>query len=213
MPTKQSKSSVQTLMRRPRVPRQRIRANTGGNETTFHSQYFNQNVTTGASNQAWGVIPVCPSLHSTSLDPGSTVARQYQDYVIGKHGIIFTPAVGTTTAGTIWLAYVDNPEIIHKLIAGSYGYADFLAIAQTTRHNKSVPIWEKAELSVNQTPRQKMFSVDTTSPASAEVASRTVQGCYIYATTAVPFSIVCGYITDSYTCRVRGLQNVIATGV
>ncbi len=201
-------------MRRPRVPRQRIVARTGGEETTFRSQYLNQSVSTSGAAQAFGIIPIDPALHSTSLDPGSTVARQYQEYLVTSHGIKYTPAVGTTTPGTLWMAYVDNPEIIFKFYSGVYVYADYLAIAQTTRHNKSTPIWEATEFSVSAPPRRKMFSVDTTVPStSAEQADRTVQGAYIFATTAAPFSTTLGYITDSYAARLKGLQSIVATGV
>lgn len=201
-------------MRRPRVPRQRIVAKTGGEETTFRSQYLNQSVISGSAAQAFGIIPIDPALHSTNADPGATVARQYQEYFVTSHGIKFTPAVGTTTPGTLWMAYVDNPEIIFKFYSGAYAYADYLAIAQTTRHNKSTPIWEATEFSVSSPPRRKMFSVDTTTPnVSAEQTDRTVQGAYIYATTACPFSSTLGYITDSYAARLKGLQSIVATGV
>jgi len=201
-------------MRRPRVPRQRIVARTGGEETTFRSQYLNQTVVTGGSSQTFGIVPVSPAFHSTSSDPGSTVTRQYQEYLVTQHGIKYTPAVGTTTAGTLWMAYIDNPEVIYKFYAGTYAYADYLAIAQTTRYNKSTPIWEATEFSVSSPPRRKMFSVDTTTPStSAEQADRTVQGAYIYATTACPLSTTLGYITDSYAARLKGLQSFVATGV
>lgn len=200
-------------MRRPRVPRNKITANTGGEETVFRSQYVNQTASTGSTSQAYGIIAVCPPYHSASDDPGATIAANYQEYVCTSHGIKYTPSVGTTTSGTMWVAFVDNPEIIYKFYAGTYAYADYLKIAQTTRHSKSAPVWEPLEFSVSTPTRRKLFSVDTSSLTTIEQTDRVVQGAYIYASTSAPTGTTLGVMTDHYTCRVKGLQSRFATGV
>jgi len=195
------------------VPRQRIVASTGGEETTYRSHYFNQTVAIGASLQFFSVIPVAPALHFTNSDPGSTVARQYQEYVCPKHGIKYTPAVGTTTAGSVWMAYVDNPEIIYNFYSGTYTGSNYLQIAQSTRHSKSGPVWMEMEFSAPVPPRRKMFSIDSTAPANSSEADRTIQGLYIVVTTNVPLNTTAGYLSDGYTAKVRGLQLSAVTGI
>lgn len=200
-------------MRRPRVPRNKIIANSGGEETVFRSQYVNQTANSGSTLGAYGIIAVCPTFHAPSADPGSAIAANYQEYVCLNHGIKYTPSVGTTTSGTMWFAFVDNPEIIQKFYAGTYAYADYLKIAQTTRHSTSAPVWEQVEFSVSVSPRRKMFSIDTSALTTIEGYDRVIQGVYIYASTSAPSSTTLGVITDHYTCRVRGLQSVLATGI
>jgi len=179
----------------------------------FKSTYLALTPATTAA-QFSATAAIAPSLNGTSADPGALVARQYQEYVCTSHGIKYTPAVGTTTAGTVWLAWIDNPEIIYKFVAGTYTYSDALTIAQTVAHHKSGPVWEAMDFSVSLPPRRKLFSVDTTSAGSAEVADRTMQGMYIVVSTAVPINTnPFGYVTTSYTCRVRGLQSLAATGI
>lgn len=189
-----------------RIPRRRLKANTGGNETTFSSRYVSQTAGTGASLQAWGYVFVAPSLHASNDDPGTTIARYHQEYVVNKATCMYTPAVGTTTAGTIWMAYFDNPEMIYKFASGSYGYSDYLLLARSAPNAKSAQVWQPLEISATVPPRRKMFTIDQTPPASAEVADRTVQGVFIYATSNAPASTTLGFISDSYTTKVRGLQ-------
>ncbi len=200
-------------MRRPRVPRQRLVAATGGATTSFKSQYLDQTAGTGSTAQAWGHVWVNPAVHAPADDPGSSVARQYQEYVVHNPQLVYTPAVGTTTSGTIWIAYVDNPEILYKLASGVYAYSDYLKIAQVVEKHVAGPVWEALSLTASVSPRRKMFSVDSTAPASNEAADRVTQGAFIYATASAPLSTIIGFINHRYSATLRGLQSNLATSI
>jgi len=200
-------------MRRPNVPKRRMTAATGAATTSFTSQYLDQTIGTGVGSQAWGHVWVNPPAHSTVLDPGAAVSLQYQEYLVANAEFTYTPAVGTTTAGTLWVCYVDNPEILFKLVSGAYTATDYLTIAQTTANHKTVQVWESVTLRASPTPRRKMFSVDKTPPASSEGADRVIQGAFIFATSSAPVSTTLGFASQRYTAALKGLQSNLATGI
>lgn len=204
-------------MRRPRIPRNRFTGKTGGLDTRFTSQYFSGNISVPGAAQAYGYCLVAPPLHSKDNDPGAVVASTYQEYLVENSTFKYVPSVGTTTAGTVWVCFVDNPEIINGIVNFTYSYNEFLSICRSTpARSKSVPVWEGLELSIaGIAPRRRMFTVDTSilTMTEDEQFDRAVQGCWVYATTSCPFSTVVGTVSEHYSCRTKGLQNQITTGV
>lgn len=217
MPPKQKKNLNQTLTRRPRIPRNRFTGKTGGMDTHFTSQYFSGNVAVPGAAQSYGYCVVAPPMHLRTADPGAVVSSTYQEYLVENSTIKYVPSVGTTTTGTIWFAYVDNPEIMNKIVNFVYSYADFLSICRSTpARSKSVPVWEGLELSTaGLAPRRKMFTVDTSilTMITDSEFDRAAQGCWVYATTSCPFNTVVGTISEHYSCRLKGLQNQLTTSV
>lgn len=219
MPTKSNKNNNQTLIRRPRVPRNRLRAQTGGLTTTFKSRYLNQAMSTGASIQSFGVVPVQPSQGSgRGNDPGAAIAGNHQEYLVQQSTFMYTPAVGTTTPGTIFVAYIDNPEIIGRFygVDGTTPYTStqYLQIAQTASKSWSTPVWQALTCSnAGIPPRRKMFATDTTGPTSFAQVDRSVQAVWVYASASAPNSTVLGYAMEDYVCSVKGPQNAAITNI
>jgi hypothetical protein len=213
MSPKSNKSNNQTLMRRPRVPRNRLRATTGGLTTTFRSRYLNQTVANGASVQVAGIVVVQPSQSvGRGSDPGVAIAANHQEYLVNSSTFIYTPAVGTTTPGTLFVAWVDNPEIIGRVYGADgltpYTNAQLLGLAQTTNKCWSTPIWQQLTCSnAGIPPRRKMFSTDTTTQATVAGIDRSVQGMWIYAVQSAPLSTTLGYIHEEYSASLKGPQN------
>jgi len=201
-----------TAMRRVnRTPKRKFAGNLGA-EGRVTSRYISAGVAT-ASGQDFGWTFVAPALHSLANDPGGAVISNYSNYRVLSSKFIFVPAVGTTTAGTFWVAYIDNPETIYDVLSGGFTITAATNIVQNMSTAKAAPIWEGLETSVNRPARRKLFNVDTTSPASAEVTERTVQGMWLWVTTSCPLSTTLGTVSEEYTAVGENLQPIAFTGV
>ncbi len=177
-----------------------------GGDGMVSSRYIVFGITTGTSTQASGWLTLAPALHSASNDAGGVVIRQYSNYLTTRSKIIYTPAVGTTTTGTVFICYVDNPEMIYYITNGLYTQTQLTNIVQNFSTTKSTPVWQSLEVSLNRPPRRKMFSVDTTLPSSSEVADRAVQGLWLVVTVNAPNSTTVGFISEEYAARGENLQ-------
>lgn len=184
-----------------------------GGGGTVNSRYISYGVSTSSAAQSTNWVSVAPALHNTSNDPGATVIQQYSNYVVRASRIYYTPSVGTTTTGVIFIAYVDNPEMIRNIIGNVYTSGDLVNIAQNMSTVKSGPIWQPLEVSMNRPPRRKMFSVDRSTPANAEIADRSVQGLWLIVTQNAPFSTVLGYVSEEYSAVGENLQPAFFTQI
>jgi len=201
---------MNTLRRTARAPRRKFNGSIGG-EGRVSSRYLAAGVVTGAG-QTSGYVLVDPPQHSSTNDPGAAVLINYSNYKVTSSKFIYVPAVGTTTTGTIWAAYIDNPEVIYKIL-NFYTGSQITNIVQNSSNAKAVPVWEPMELSMNRPPRNKSFSVDTSSIISTDQANRATQGIWVWATTAAPLSTTLGTILEEYTCVGENLQPAVFTGV
>ncbi len=125
----------------------------------------------------------------------------------------YVPQVGSTTAGTVWIGYYDNPEIIYKVYASTFTTANLLALAQTAPHQVSAPVWQAVDLTIPMRTRRKVYAIDTTVPGASTTADMTVHGILIIATTGAPFSTTVGTITQEYVAEGFGLQALAITNV
>lgn len=184
-----------------------------GGGGSVQSRYISYGVVTGASAQSTGYVTLAPALHNTSNDPGATITRQYSNYVVRASRIHYTPAVGTTTTGIIFIAFIDNPEMIYNVTAGVYLASELVNIAQNMSTCKSGPIWEPLEVAMSKSPRRKIFSVDRNNPSNPEAADRAVQGLWLIVTQNAPFSTTLGYISEEYTASCENLQPAFFTNI
>lgn len=212
MPPKKTNKALAAINRVNRTPRRKFRGSLGG-DGRVSSRWLSQSVATAAAAQAYGWIPVNPPRHTAANDPGAAVLLNYSNYRVLTSKFIYIPAVGTTTTGTIWVAYIDNPEMIYKTVSGTYTYSTLVSIVQGMSTAKAGPIWEMLEVNMNKPPRRKMFNVDAEQSTNAEVAERTHQGMWIYVTTSCPFSTVCGSIQEEYTAIGENLQPSLYSGI
>lgn len=202
---------MNTLRRTARAPKRKFAGSMGG-EGRVTSRYTNSGVSTGAA-QTGGWIYIDPPKHSVANDPGAGVIVNYSNYRVLASRFIYVPAVGTTTTGTMWAAYIDNPEVIKNIVNSNYSLSTLTNIAQNSSKSKAVPIWEPLELSMTCPPRRRLFSVDTDTPSTAEQADRAVQGLWLWVTTAAPLGTALGVILQEYTAVGENLQPTVFTGV
>lgn len=199
------------LRRERRAPKRKLVGSMGG-DGRVTSRYVDAGVVTTAV-QASNYCYVDPPKHSISNDPGSVIIRNYSNYIVTSSKFMYVPAVGTTTTGTIWIAYIDNPEMIHKIVTGVYSLADRTNIVQNMSTARAGPIWEPLEVSMSRPPRLKMFNVDSTFPTFIEDCNRSSQGLWLWVTTSAPISTTLGTTLQEYTCRGENLQPLVFTGV
>lgn len=177
-----------------------------GGDGMVSSRYISFGLTTSSTAQASGWVSLAPALHSSSNDAGGTVIRQYSNYLTTRSKLIYTPAVGTTTTGVVFVAYIDNPEVIYNVVNGLYSLTQLTNIVQNYSTTKSTPVWQALEVSLTRPPRRKLFSVDTTTPANPEVADRAIQGLWLIVTANAPSSTTVGFVSEEYAARGENLQ-------
>ncbi len=195
------------------IPRNRMRINRMDKAGAIvKSRFYQATLATGAATQVAGGYGVCPALNG-SADPGAAVLSNYQEYRMLSGTLHYVPQVGSTTSGTVWIGYYDNPEIIYKVYASAYSTASLLSLAQTAPHSVSSPVWQAVDLTIPMRNRRKVYSVDTTVPSSSSVADMTVHGIIIVATSGAPFSTTVGTISQEYVAEGFGLQAIALTGV
>jgi hypothetical protein len=211
---KKQRAARDQLMRpvRAPIPRTRVPVMTQ-NATLVHSRYITANVSTGTGvTQTASGLNVSPGLHS-GTDAAAAIIKNYQEYRIRSTSLIYTPQVGSTTAGVIYLAYVDNPEIIYGINAGSYSSATIQSIIQSTDNVVSGPIWMPLVINGRPTTRRKQLSVDTSVPTSSVEADRSVSGMYLWSVSGVTALTTFGVFTHNYVVEGMHLQNISFTSV
>ncbi len=201
------KSKVLGLTDSKRPPRPAIRMS-GNGEITHVS----------GTNALTDMVTTTVQTYLALVDPTAVpvmedVARNFETYKVNRYCLHYTPAVGTTTSGKVWVGYTDNPEIIYKAI-GTYTTSDLLNIVKTLRHNNVFPVWQSWTMNVpNIAPRRKMYSIDTTAAGSSEIVDRCTHGAFIVALEGGPATTNVGVLTASHEFALRGLQSYALTGV
>lgn len=151
-----------------------------------------------------------------SSGPIKEVSKNYETYKVDKFTLHYTPAVGTTTPGKIWVGYTDNPEIIKKAWAGDYTPTTLLDIVKTLRHNNVYPVWQQWSMNIpNIAPRRKMYSIEANvvpATLTPEAIDRDTHGMFLVYAQGCPDTDL-GVLTSSATYACRGLQSYAATGI
>ncbi len=209
MPTKSRKSNaVNTqLVRRPRVPRRQF--STNGDNTIITSKYISTSpltILTGATIAS--TLSFVNPAQTSSLDPGQAIAWNFSNYLVRSATLTYTPAVGTTTLGTVFMAYIDNPEIISKVVTGTYSAATIGQLAQSGSNSTSLPVWQQGSLTMNRPPRRKLFSIDSTTVSSTLEVDRVHQGAFIvaYFGPAAAGTTILGHLSIKYTALLENPQ-------
>lgn len=213
--TKQQKMAVDSVLHRRQVPTMKLRIGEQSSQRTLvKSRYSGLQI--ASTTDFSSTVYVNPGYYAPfNNDPGANVIGFYQTYLVRSASCIVTPACGTTTPGNHYLSYFDNPEIIHKTFSG-YTPAALLALCKADARVVSGPIWQTLTLPMTGGPRRKKFSVDSDTPSSAEVADRTTQGVFIYATEGIPegepgipiCTLSLSYVAEGYDLQLRGVSGI-----
>lgn len=213
-PQSRQKQRITQLVRTPRTPRRKFTTNS--DNTMIHSRYvggFPLVVASGAFS-AYTTEFVNPA-QTNDLDPGLAIARNFSNYVVTKYSVTYSPAVGTTTLGTVFMGYIDNPEIIYKIVSGAYTPIQSAQLAQACQVSVSGPVWQQLTLNVNKPPRRKMFSIDRSAMTNTLDADRIHQGLIItsYFGPTATSNLTLGYIAPNYSAKLENPQAAFVSGV
>lgn len=169
---------------------------------------------TSVAAQFNGVVGVAPATNSFASDAGGAVIRNYQEYKMKRAVLTYTPAIGTTSPGVVYIAYFDNPEIINKWINSTYTAADKLALAKTAPVSVRGPVWMQLELPASMTVRKPRYTVNTeiTSLTNADYDNQ-VHGIFGVVTEGVGFSTSFGLLSMDYSVLGYNLQNFSISGI
>jgi hypothetical protein len=113
----------------------------------------------------------------------------------------------TAAGGRIYVAFLDNPEMINVWVAA--GSSNSVAYTKGMRTMKSFNAWERFTYNVPLTRRRKMFDVDTTSVTAVNDLERATQGAVITSAESVTALDVLGQWRMKTTVRLMGLNNFI----
>lgn len=201
-------------MRQPRTPRRQF--STNSSNTVINSRYvssFPLGIGATAAASAY-TTEFVNAAQTSNLDPGLAIARNFSNYCITKYAITYTPAVGTTTLGTVFIGYIDNPEIIFKVLSGAYTAVQAAQLAQACEVSTSGPVWQQMTLNVNKRPRKPWFNVDSSPMASTIDADRIHQGMILTAYFGPSTSnVLFGHLTPKYTAKLENPQAAFVSGV
>jgi hypothetical protein len=181
-----------------------------GGLAAVSSRFVGTSVTSTGAGVSSGYWPVNPGQNGAG-DPGFTVIKNYSEYRFKHAKIHYTPQVGTTTTGVVYLAYFDNPEIIFK--AQTYAHATLLSLCQSAVYSVSAPVWQALELPAQMRYRRKVYAVDSTQPASSTEADMVAHGVWLYAVIGAPVSTTLGVLSIDYAAEAMSLQLQSASGI
>jgi len=142
----------------------------------------------------------------------AAVTGLYDTYRIEKCSLEFIPSIGPAgadAAGRIHLAYIDNAEKMALFAAATS--ATRLNMVRGTRNVFTFNFWERVTWNVPLTWRRKVFDVNSTIVAGADVLDRSTQGYVIYFIESVSAAIVAGTFRIQTNTMVHGLDLGIAT--
>lgn len=148
-----------------------------------------------------------------ATDAGGTVLRNYSEYRMEQGALHWTPTVGTTTSGTIWIGYYDNPEIMLKATNGTYSPASMIALAKQAPHRISMTVWMPGTLSLPLFRRRAKFTTDTTSGTTRTDFDLCSHGVFVIGIEGAPVSTNVGYLSLEYRARGYNLENQTITNI
>lgn len=164
-----------------RQPRQRISGRLGSDTILKGTELCTSlTVANGGSGMASYIPLIAGTTSSRAVYTFINVAKNYQKFIYrpGTH-FRYQPNVGLSTAGTVYVAYIDNPEAIKDYIAASGAIR--LDIVKGQANMRSYPVWQEFIMPLTATPRQRMFTTDvTTDLTDADTLNRVCQGAYIF---------------------------------
>lgn len=205
---------IDAARRGTKVPGNRVRVQSmNGQSATVSSRHTDFSKSSDTLGLADGFLLVNPPTFSNQSDAGGTVARNYQFYKINHLKMRWTPLVGTTTPGVVYLAYFDNPELIHRWTSGLLTYANKLSLAKQSPNGVVAPIWMVQEIAGSLMTRRSKYTVSAELPTSIDEHDQLTHGMFVYVLEGGPPTVPIGTPTLEYGFTAYHLQNRNASGI
>jgi len=188
----------------PGPNRNRVRGRIGGDSTTVQVAFVGPDMVTDATGNG--------GLYAY-VDAGRVVmaagfSKSYQLYRIKSWTAQYVPKVGATATGTVTWNFIDNPEVISKVVVGVYGSADFANLTKTGPRNrvKNTSSWQAMSSGMPSSVgvRRKWYSIDTADldATKYEALDRTCQAMQICTYSGPPSSTI-GYCVYNITIEYK----------
>lgn len=206
--------ALESINGKQRIPKTRLRVpRMTGASTYVQSRYVVTSASvTGTGTQNFVNVLVNPPSYSgsgASSDAGGNVLVNYQEYKMQRGAVTYTPTVGSTTAGIVYLAYFDNPELVRNINTSAYSVANTIAIVKNAPNVVSGPVWQTLHLPMGTRIRRPKYSIDTAGTTSVETTDRAVHGLFCLCVDGVVQLATTSYgiLTFEYAAEGFGLQN------
>jgi len=158
----QASSQATKLAIIPRMPRFNIKGSISDQTVLSGNRRITHTVAAGNGH---ATIPLDINAGRT-LDPIADVGLLYRQYkYLPGTSYVHVPSVSLTSAGTVAVAYIDNPEQIANWIAitGDANRYDFVT---AIGNHKAYPIWKEFTFPVTAPPRRLTYDVNAVQPTA-----------------------------------------------
>lgn len=218
---KQLNKTRNTILNGNRIPRPFARIPVySKNKSSIHDRFVCNSLDLGT-----GVVTGCgqtvlnPPL--LALGAAANVLVNFEEYSVQSSQLTYTPVVGTSTLGIVYLAYYDNPEIIYKVQTSVYSDAQKLALAKGSPTSVSGPVWQTFSLNGGTKRRRPKYTVDSsvfsgTVALGIATADLTTHGIFLWGIEGVDTPVstkTYGKISVEYRVEGYGLQNGTLSGL
>lgn len=138
--------------------------------------------------------------------------NNYLEYKYNNLALEWIPEVGPGVAaagGKVYVAYVDNPEVMNTWIGLTATNA--LIKIQSLRNVKMFNCWERVTYNAPLTYRRPWFDENYTITDDVDVDDRSVQGMIVFAAETVGATDTIGHFRVKPTITLRGFHGSLAT--
>lgn len=182
----------------------------GGDAITVRYNGGLEPLTTDAFGTTSGLRHYIPGYYNNfGVAPaGVAVAQHYAEGVFYDCYVKYTPAVGMTTPGRVWIAHIDNPESIRVFELASLSAQ--IAFIKSVGNVVTGPVYRDLTFRIPGSRRRKAYDTNATTAALDEnILDRCNQGTVIFAIEGGPVSTSgVGTIWCHDQLRLTGLQPV-----
>jgi len=189
--TKANKRRRNPLYKSTGIPRPKI----GFNGQLLSTTAYASQSATDATKQGADYFTLDASAGESVARAGFDVLKHYEDFKFRSAFLEFQPSVGPagTDAGSkVYIAYIDNPELIVTFKAAATRAAQ-LSIVRNVRNVKSFNAWERYTYRVPVSFRRRWFSTNpTVGSPSPEETDRSIQGMVVVAYESITASLGVG---------------------
>jgi hypothetical protein len=167
-------------------------------------------VTTSGTGDGWTARGYVPGNATTGLNvcAGASIAALYQTGVFRPGTkVTWTPNLGMTASGRIYMAFVDNSESIY--FYDSNNQAVRSGMVKSTGNMVSGHIAQELTFTIPSNPRRKRFDSNaTTALTDVDIIERSCQGALIFGVDGCPADTVVGQMHYHDVLEVEGIAAV-----
>lgn len=149
-------------------------------------------------------------IQNLSTVAGPTITGYYSTakFISGTK-MRWEPSVSFTTAGRVYAAYTDNPEVMAAINALPT-VAAYVAAVKSLGTVISFPVWQETDIPFQTRLRKKRFDTNTdVSVTDSNVLDRSAQMAYYFVVDGCPANTTLGSVWFHDVVDVEGLHNTI----